>query len=55
MYGLTLSEIHAALTYYFDHQNEINESIREGEAFVKEMQKKSNSMLAQKLSLKHCE
>lgn len=49
-YALTLAEIHAALSYYFDHQNEINSSIRESEAFIKEMQKQSPSILEQKLS-----
>ena len=51
-YGLTLSEVHAALTYYFDHQDEINKSIRESEVFVREMQKKNHSGLEQKLSLR---
>ena len=51
-YGLTLAEIHAALSYYFDHQDEINESIREGEAFIEEMRKQNDSVLARKLSEK---
>ncbi len=54
-YGLTLSEVHAALAYYFDHQSEINKSIRGGEDFVREMQRKNNSVLEQKLSLRHRE
>ena len=45
-YGLTLAEIYAALSYYFDHQDEINESIREGEVFVREMQRQNKSVLA---------
>ena len=49
-YDLSLAEIYAALSYYFDHQNEINESIREREGFVQEMQQQSSSALAQKLS-----
>ena len=48
-YGLTLAEIYAALSYYFDHQDEINESIREGEAFAKEIRRQNNSVLARKL------
>lgn len=51
-YGLTLSEIHAALTYYFDHQDEIKKSIRESEDFIREMQDKNESTLEKKLSLR---
>lgn len=49
-YDLSLAEIYAALSYYFDHLAEIDESIRESEAFVEEMKKKNNSVLAQKLA-----
>ena len=54
-YGLTLAEIHAALSYYFDHQDEINKSIRESEILVKELKKQNTSVLEQKLSTKHSE
>ena len=33
-YGLTLAEIYAALSYYFDHQDEINTALRESKAFI---------------------
>ena len=49
-YDLTLAEIYAALSYYFDHQEEINQSIRESEAFIQDMRKRNVSVLAQKLS-----
>ena len=49
-YNLSLAEIYAALSYYFDHQDEVNTSIRESEAFVEEMKKRSRSALQQKLS-----
>ena len=49
-YNLSLADIYAALSYYFDHQAEVNGSIREGEAFVKEMRKRSSSVLEKKLS-----
>ncbi len=29
--GLTLGQVHAALAYYYDHRDEIDRSIREGE------------------------
>jgi uncharacterized protein (DUF433 family) len=31
---LTLSDVHAALAYYYDHREQIDADIREGEAFV---------------------
>lgn len=49
-YNLSLAEIHAALSYYFDHQDEVNASIRESKDFVKEMRKQNRSALQQKLS-----
>lgn len=48
-YNLSLAEIHAALSYYFDHQDEVNATIRDSEAFVQEMKKQTSSVLAQKL------
>ena len=51
-YDLTLADVYAALAYYFDHVEEINKSIREGEAFVEEMRKKNVSILEQKLRLR---
>ena len=32
--GITLTQIHAALAYYYDHRDEIDRDIREGEAFA---------------------
>src|SRR5262245_45370579 len=29
--GITLAQVHAALAYYYDHRDEIDRSIREGE------------------------
>lgn len=49
-YDLTLAEIYAALSYYFDHRVEIDKRIREDEAFVEEMRKRNDSVLAQKLA-----
>ncbi len=33
---LTLADIYAALTYYFDHQDEIRKQIREDDEYVRE-------------------
>ncbi|MCZ7666942.1 MAG: DUF433 domain-containing protein [Chloroflexi bacterium] len=49
LYNLTLAEVHSALAYYFDHKDEIDQSIAESEAFVEEMRQKTPSLLAQRL------
>lgn len=49
MYELTLAQLHSALAYYFDHKDEINQSIADDNAFVEEMRQKSPSLLAQRL------
>ena len=48
-HGLTLSDVHAALTYYYDHLAEIDESIRADEAFIAELRKMTPSKLPEKL------
>ncbi len=49
-YDLTLADVYAALAYYFDHRDEIDKSIREGEAFAEELRRSNPSRLAQKLA-----
>ena len=36
-YDLTLADVHAALAYYFDHREEIDQSIKEGEAIAESL------------------
>ncbi|MFL5804562.1 MAG: DUF433 domain-containing protein [Roseiflexaceae bacterium] len=48
-YGLSPADIHAALAYYHDHQDEINTAIRAEEMFVTEMQQRYPSRLKAKL------
>jgi uncharacterized protein (DUF433 family) len=36
---LTLGQVHAALAYYWDHQEEIEAEIRRGEALVEEIRR----------------
>ena len=48
-YELTLGDVYAALAYYFDHREEIDRQIAEGEAFVEGLRKESVSVLQQKL------
>ena len=48
-YDLSLADIHAALAYYFDHRAEIDRSIQEDEAFVRELRRRTPSKLRAKL------
>src|ERR1700726_3253209 len=49
-YDLSLAEVHAALAHYYDHQAEIEQSINEGDAFLKALRNTSPSKLAKRLS-----
>lgn len=44
-YSLNLADVHAALAYYYDHKEEIDQSIVDGEKHVEEMKKKIPSKL----------
>lgn len=48
-YDLTLADVYAALAYYFDHRDEIDRTIQEGEAFVEALRQSTPSKLEQKL------
>ena len=48
-YNLSLADVYAALAYYFDHRSEIDQAIKESEAFVEALRRKSPSKLTQKL------
>ena len=48
-YGLTLSEVYAALAYYYDHRAEMDDSIRADQAFVEELRRTTPSKLPEKL------
>ncbi len=37
--GLTLAQVHAAMSYYYDHREKIDESIRTDEEFADRFQK----------------
>jgi uncharacterized protein (DUF433 family) len=47
-YGLTLGEVYAALSYYHDHREEIDASIRMGAAFVEELRQRYPSKLVER-------
>lgn len=49
-YDLTLSDVYAALAYYYDNRAEIDKSIKDSEAFVDALRQKIPSKLKQKLN-----
>lgn len=48
-YNLTLSDIYAALAYYFDHREEIDRQIVEDDLFAEALRQQSPSLVKQKL------
>ena len=48
-YGLSLSDVYAALTYYYDHRAEIDQAIRTDEAFAAELRSRTPSRLKARL------
>lgn len=48
-HGITLSDIYAALAYYYDHRKEIDEIIRTDETFIAELRRKTPTRLKDKI------
>jgi hypothetical protein len=48
--GITLADVHAALTYYFDHCEEIEEEFRENEEAAKKLLTRYPSKVRDKLN-----
>ncbi len=48
--SITLADVHAALAYYFDHREEIQEEIRTERAEAEEFRRNNPSLLATKLT-----
>jgi len=48
-YDLALAEVYGALAYYFDHREEIDNDIRESDAFVQALRDRTPSVLEEKL------
>ena len=48
-YGITLSDVYAALAYYYDHRAQVNDSIRADKAFVEALRSVTPSKLPEKL------
>ena len=49
-HDLSLAEVHAALSYYFDHRAEIEQQIKEDAAFVAALRQQTPSPLQEKLN-----
>lgn len=47
-YDLSLADVYAALTYYFDHREEIDHSFADDDAFVSEMRASTPSKLRER-------
>lgn len=43
--GITLADVHAALAYYFDHRDEIQQNLKEERRFVEEVRRNTSSLL----------
>jgi uncharacterized protein (DUF433 family) len=54
-YDLSLAEVHAALSYYFDHREEIEQQIKEDDAFVAALRQQTSSPLQEKLNASRSE
>lgn len=48
-YELTLADVYAALAYYFDHREEIDQTIKDDAAFAKALQRQTPSLFQKKL------
>ena len=49
-YELSLADVYAALAYYHDNREQIDNSMRDQEAFVEELRRNMPSKIAQKLN-----
>lgn len=46
---ITLADVHAALAYYWDHQDEIERAIADGHALAEQLRGRTKSTLLEKL------
>lgn len=50
-YELSLSDVHAAMAYYYDHRAEIDHRIEEDEAYAEAFRRNNPSLLREKLKM----
>ena len=48
-YDLELSDVYAALAYYFDHREDLDKAIEESRSWIEEMKRKTPSLVKQKI------
>lgn len=48
-YGLSLTDVYAALAYYYDHRQEIDEAILADESYIAELRNRIQSKLSRKI------
>ena len=48
-YDLELSDVYAALAYYFDHREEIDKDLEDSASWIAELKQNTPSLLKQKL------
>ncbi len=48
-FGLTLAQVYAALTYYYDHQEQIDREIQEHDAFIAAQADADTSPVAERM------
>ena len=54
-YALTLADVYAALTYYFDHRDDIDRRIVDDQALARVLRERTSSKLSDKLRSLHGE
>jgi uncharacterized protein (DUF433 family) len=50
---ITMSDVYAALSYYWNHRDEMQRQMQEEDVFIQEMKAKHPSPLKEKLAAKH--
>lgn len=53
--GISLADVHAALAYFWDHADELRESIAADEALADQLRGQSPSLLQEKLGQNHAD
>ncbi|BAZ28408.1 hypothetical protein NIES4074_08410 [Cylindrospermum sp. NIES-4074] len=53
--SITLSDVYAALAYYYDHRDEIRQQMQADEEFARKMKAKTQSLVQQRLKDRHHE
>lgn len=48
-HGLSLADVYAALAYYYDHRQAMDEAIRADESYVAELRSRTTSKLSEKI------